>query len=191
MRLLKFGAVALCFGFVGVTLARNLDDFRALEFGFRPGPLLAGFPLALAYLMGRALIWHRIAARLIGATGPRTDVLSWLGSLVGKYLPGKVFLLVGRVTLYRSRGIPAARVGLAFAVEASCGILASLAVFAASRIGGSAPLPGGWAAALALLAAALVVASHPAVFTPLARLALRAAGHHLETIDLRWRDIWG
>ncbi len=191
IRLLKIGAVALCFGYVAATLARNLDEFRALEFGFRPGPLVAGFPLALAYLVGRALVWHRIAARLIGPTGLRTDVLSWLGSLVGKYLPGKLFLLVGRVTLYRSRGAPAGRVGVAFAVEASCGTLASLSVFAASRLGGSTPLPGGWAAALATLAAALVVATHPAVFTPLARLALRAAGHPIETIALRWRDVWG
>ncbi len=163
VRLAKIAAVGLCFAYVVAALVRNLDELRELDVTWHPLPALLSFPLALAYLGGRAWVWHRISARLIGPFGLRTDALSWLASLVGKYLPGKVFLLLGRVTLYRDRGAPAAQVTLAFTAEAACDALSALVVFGLWVAVGDPDMPVGLQGAVAGLFVGLVVATHPAV----------------------------
>ena len=93
--------------YIGLTIARNSESLRQTEFDLRPLPLLISFPLAIAYLFGRAFIWHLIVRRIIGPHPLSIDLLSWLSSLAGKYLPGKVFLLLGRIYVYRDRGASA------------------------------------------------------------------------------------
>jgi uncharacterized membrane protein YbhN (UPF0104 family) len=79
-------------------------------------PLALAFALLFASHLLQATTWHlvrasvRIDARFID------DVASWAVSVLGKYLPGKVFHLGARLYLYKAEGRPAA-VAHAYVVE--------------------------------------------------------------------------
>lgn len=189
LRVLQIAVILACFLYIGQLLARNVESLRAHEFHLRWPPLLASLPLGLLYLLGRAYVWHRIVQRVIGPHPLRTNLLSWMASLAGKYLPGKVFLLLGRVYFYRRHGAATARVSLGFLLEACCSALATLAVFALAAAYQSdrsaiTLLPG-----LAAVAVGLLVVTHPAVLRGLLGLALRIARQPPMDVDLRWSDV--
>ena len=189
--LLKLAAVGACFYYVGFVLYSNMSDLRAAEFTLRWLPLFGSLPLAFAYLLGRGLIWHLIVRRVIGRFPWRTDVLSWMSSLVGKYIPGKVFLLFGRVYFYRQSGARASAVSLCFLIEACCSALATLLVFAAGVLTRRGEALGNLKYLLVILAVALVVATHPAVLRFGLNTAMRLTQRETFAFHLRWRDILG
>ena len=189
--LVKIAVVAACFAGICVVIWRNLEGLRDHEFTLRPLPLLASLPVAVVYLLGRALIWHRIVRRLIGHFPLRTDLLSWLSSLLGKYLPGKVFTLLGRVYFYRDAGAGAAHVGFGYLIEAVCSGLAALLIFGLALLWRPIPALASYTPALACFAAVLLVGTHPAVLRVTLNTALRIIKRPTIEIPLRWRDVFG
>lgn len=67
----------------------------------RPGPLVASMALLLAAYVAQAYAWHLLVRAAGGAQSAAVDGGRWALSLLGKYVPGKIFNAVGRVALYR------------------------------------------------------------------------------------------
>ncbi len=187
--LVKILAVLACFGFLAVMLVRNIDDMRGRAITLRPVPLLVSLPFAVAYLVSRALIWHFLVQRGIVRFPLRLNVLSWMVSLLGKYVPGKVFLLLGRVYFYRNHGAPATAISACFLVEACCGALVAMALFAIALLGRGDPSTVTYLPILVVAAAALTVFTHPRVLRGILNVALRWARQPDVEIRLRWRDV--
>jgi glycosyltransferase 2 family protein len=158
---LKFLALATVLFFVGRALWRDLagvDDWRA----FRPHWLwVAASVVALAGVSGVQLLSYRFLLRAFGhRLGWREMVpVAWIPPL-GKYVPGKVFALLGAMAMLRRAGVPAATgVGVVLMMDA-------LAVMTGLMTG--APILFRHSTLGAAVAAACVVfglgALHPAIF---------------------------
>lgn len=119
-----FALVAL--GVIVSYLVDNLDTLRAQELRLRWPLALAAFATLVAYLYGRALVWHGITRTLHVAIPLRHAVAAWFLSLLGKYLPGKVFHWLARLELYRREGHRAGRITLAFGLETAAALLAQV-----------------------------------------------------------------
>ena len=187
----KAAVIAAGFAYIAVTIARNVEDLKTQSFTLRPWPLIASFPLAVAYLLGRATIWHLLVRRTIGQFPLHVDVLSWLGSLVGKYVPGKVFLLFGRVYLYRDSGVSAGQVSFCFLIEMCCSTLATLVIFGTAVLWQQSPHLELLEVAMAGIAALLLFVSHPEVLRFIVNTTLRIAQRPAFQFRLRWRDVLG
>jgi uncharacterized membrane protein YbhN (UPF0104 family) len=187
--LAKVAVIAACFTYIALTILRNLESLRETEFTLRPVPLILSFPFAVAYLFGRALIWHLIVRRVIGPHPLSLNLLSWMSSLAGKYLPGKVFLLLGRVYFYRGRGARAAQVTSGFLLEACCSALATLVVFGLAVLWRPSDELGTLRWAMAAVALGLIVITHPAVLRRGINTALCVARQPTVELPLRWRDV--
>ena len=191
LAIVKFAVIAACFAYIGLTIARNADSLRQTDFDLRPLPLILSLPLAIAYLLGRACIWHLIVRRVIGPHALYINLLSWLSSLAGKYLPGKVFLLVGRIYVYRNRGASAMQVSSCFLIEACCSALATIAVFGLAMLSRPSASFGSLKIGVAILAAALLIVTHPVVMRKLINTALRILRREPLELQFRWRDVLG
>lgn len=189
LQTLKYAVIAACFLYIGKLIWSNLDNLKAHEFRLRPLPLIASFPLGVAYLFARGLVWHLIVRRMIGRYPLRLDLLSWMSSLAGKYLPGKVFLLFGRIYLYRGQGASASQVSVAFLMEACCSALATLAVFGIAAVQQQTGSLAALGPAMAVVAAGLIVVTHPAVLRLGINTARRMAKRPAIEFQLRWRDV--
>lgn len=134
--------------------------------------LLGALASGVAALLGTAWLW----ARLFRAAGGRASVpeamAAWLGSNLGRYLPGKVWQLAGITSYLASRGDSAAAgftVSLALPViMVATGAALGVAFAGATAFGGLGPVP------IALGTLCAVVAVHPATLRWLVRIARRA-----------------
>jgi hypothetical protein len=133
----------------------DLDLGRA-----RPGPLAASMVLLLSALAAQALAWHLLVRAAGGAHAVATDCGRWALSLLGKYVPGKVFNAVGRIVLYRGAAPGMASLALALATEALLSLTAAACVAAgALAVAGRGPPSIALAAALTAAGVGLLASS--------------------------------
>jgi hypothetical protein len=171
-RTIGLGAAVLVLGFLGWGIARGWDRVRAYDWDLHPGWLALGVSLLAGVYVTSALGYAEIVARLVPAGPPRAQVADiWARSLLGRYVPGSVLMVAGRVVLGAEAGIPrratlAATVYeqvLALAAAAAAAVV-MLAVY--DEVSGGAPL---WLVAFVPL---MVIPLHPRIFRPLTDRAL-------------------
>ena len=97
-------AVGAIFFFIGRSLVRNWDELAAADLHFDIWLLLASFVLLGLWMVAQAIIWHLLTVSS-GAHIPLPKAMAaWFYSQLGKYVPGKLFLYLGRVHLYAREG---------------------------------------------------------------------------------------
>jgi hypothetical protein len=190
-RVVGFAAGALILAFLVWGVVRGWDTVRAFDWNLTPGWLVVGLLSLAVFYLASALGYAEIIARLHPAGPPRPVVADiWARSLLGRYVPGNVLMVAGRVVLGAEAGVPrrtslAATVYeqvLALAVAAAGGVIA---VAVHGEIGGGAPV---WLVALVPL---LLVPLHPRVFRPLTAWALGRAKREALAEVLETRAVAG
>lgn len=149
------------------------------SFDWQPsaGWLVLGVVLVLASFMLSALAYETILGSLHHPPPPvLATVSAWARSLLGRYVPGNVLMLVGRAVMAQAHGVPR-RVTLAATTYEQVIALAAAALLAVVALldvgGGSAVGPFAWLVLAVPLGALLL---HPRVFGPVSAWALRRAG---------------
>lgn len=192
-RVLQVFVVLLTLGFVARTLVHNWSGVRALEFQPQWLSLGAALVLAVLYFVARGALWHLIVRRIVGRYSLKLDVACWLGSSLGKYVPGKVLLVLGRVYVYRRLGASASSVGVAFVLEMAALFIAAPLLFAWALL--TTDLPAGPQLRVSVLLTALsaLAAAHPRVLGVLLRLGARwsRSASQMDLPALRWWDTLG
>lgn len=174
-RALGYAAGLLILAFLVLGVVRGWDTVTGYDWNLRPAWLVGGLVVLLVFYLGSALGYAEIVRRLHPAGPPRPLLADiWGRSLLGRYVPGNVLMVVGRVVLGTEAGVPrrvslAATVyeqALALAVAAVGGVIA---IAFHGEIANSAPL---WLVAAVPL---ILVPLHPRIFRPLSGWALRKA----------------
>ena len=97
--------IAGVFGFMVYCLAKDWETLIAMDWAGHPG-LLATHALAMIAVQGLfALGWFVVLRRLDVSWGLNRAAATLLAANLGKYVPGKVVLLVGRIELCRHYGM--------------------------------------------------------------------------------------
>lgn len=170
-RLVQAGIVAATVYFLAAYLARSWSSIEDFDWTFDGVWLAVSGAVFLIYYFAQAVFWW-LLLRGCGAPGPFWPAASvWGKSILARYVPGNVFMFVGRAWMSHSQGLAVERVTAAMVYEQAlgvCGALLAVAVlfpFWEYR-------PG--VTALSLLAIPILVAlMHPRVFRPVAGWALR------------------
>ena len=153
-------AAFLLLAFLFVVLAL-LAQWSALEealqaaggvWSVRVGGLVAAGALATANLLGMGMLWTWLA-RGMGEDVPYTEgVSAWIGSNLGRYIPGKVWQLAGLAAYMRSRdrsGAVAVVSALVFQIVVLVSGIAAALLTLRDRMGGAV----GFSPLLAVIAA--------------------------------------
>jgi glycosyltransferase 2 family protein len=174
----RWGGLAagvLVLAFLGWALVDGWSTVSSYDWELEPGLLILGILVLLVFYLASALAYGAIVDRLHHPGPPPLVTLSiWARSLLGRYVPGNVLMVLGRVVLSHEQGVPR-RVSLAaitYEQALSLGVAAAGAVvFVAVYEGsGDARL---WLLALVPLGLLLL---HPRIFGPLSAWLLRKAG---------------
>ncbi|MCL2110662.1 MAG: lysylphosphatidylglycerol synthase domain-containing protein [Clostridiales bacterium] len=114
-------------------------------------------------------LWHYIT--ILGGVRikPSDAVTAYLYSVLGKYIPGKVFMLLARFPAYKRAGTSLSKVTVCFLLEAVCTILGAVILFIASLFFFPNNLLSGYEPLIAILIAVLFVCMHPKVINFLLR----------------------
>lgn len=162
-------------GFLGWALVDGWSSVSEYDWDVDVPLLAAASGVLLVFYLASGLGYAGIVERLHHPGPPRAALLSiWGRSLLGRYVPGSVVMVLGRVVLSHERGVPRRATVAATAYEQ----ILALAVAGAAGVAfvgvyeGEAG-PRLWLLGLVPLAA---LALHPRVFGPLSARALRLAG---------------
>lgn len=181
--------VVVILGFIVRSLVLNWHQLAEADLHFDFALLAVSVLVLTLWMVIQALTWHRLTISIGVAIPMARAVAAWFYSQLGKYLPGKVFLYLGRLHFYVREGRPAGAVSLAFGVE-FVGNLAA-AVFTVLIAGLTLDVPGfdryRWLLGAALVA--LLVGLHPLFLTRLIALAARVVRRRPFPVTLTYRQI--
>lgn len=155
----------------GLPLVASLAQVRGNE-----GWLALALVAAALYLVGQAVVWRAIVGDLLGPLPWRGALRAWMVSNMGRYLPGSVWHLVGRVMMGQGAGVNRAAGALGVLLEQGLQLLAALLIVGASLPfwpAGSVVRAWAWVALLVPLGFLVI---HPRLFFPLLNGVLRRLG---------------
>jgi uncharacterized membrane protein YbhN (UPF0104 family) len=129
---LKWAIVAAIFLFLGEMVLNNWKQVRDASFTFEVFPLLLSTLLfAFSYFI-QIWAWYLTTLRLRVALSPSETLESWFYSQLGKYLPGKVWILLSRFYFYESKGKSKKNISVALYIEMVTMIAAAGLIFLAA-----------------------------------------------------------
>lgn len=161
--------------FLGRALYTGWTEVQEHEWRFDLPYLLLSVALISLYYLQQWGGW-RLVMRSFGDPLVRSDsMLIWFSTILGRYVPGSVAMVVGRMEMCHQRGIPRATTFASLVYENALILLTALLVAAASVPFWPQFPYEEYALLLAVLAPLCLVSLHPAVFGRLANAALRKA----------------
>ena len=171
-RLAQVGFVAVVAAFIVARLASTWGTITAYSWHLSLGPLLASVLLFLAFYWLNGLAWWLLLRGFALDAGLSGSVALWGQSILARYVPGNVFMFLGRALLAQRRGLALEPVGAAMVYEQALSFAGAL-VTAAVLFPFAHDEPA--AALWGLIGVPVIlVMLHPRVFSPLAARLLRA-----------------
>ena len=171
LRIVQIALVAATAYFIVAYLVRSWSSISAYDWSLDLGWLALSGVAFLVFYLAQAVAWW-LLLRGCGAPSPFLPAASvWSKSILVRYVPGNVFMFVGRAWMSHAQGLSVDRVTAAMVYEQALGICSALLAMAVLF-----PFweyhPG--VSALSLIAIPVLVAlMHPRVFGPLAGRVLR------------------
>lgn len=112
---------------------KNREDFSKIE-GVNWGIFIFSMLFYFLYKITLATLWHYIT--MINGCSIKYEkaVTSYLYSILGKYIPGKVFMLAARLTYYKEEDAPLPKVTVCFFIENICTLLGAAMLFIVSLL---------------------------------------------------------
>lgn len=167
-----FGILAAAF--IVWYFIRNREDFAAVIANADIGIFLFSMLFYFVYKFTLASLWHYITKINGCAISYDNAVTGYLYSILGKYIPGKVFMLAARLTYYKEEGAPLSRVTVCFFIENICTLLGAAMLFIVSLLFFPNELLSDYQWITILLIAAFFIAINPRVINlvlkPIGRL---------------------
>lgn len=133
LQVLKVGANGLVIGGVSYVFFRSfkgrgdevIGALRAIHPLTIVAILVIGFVFNLVLHQG----WYAVTQRLGVRLPYRESLPIWMFSILGKYIPGKVMLVLSRTLFYQRRGMPAVWVAYGVVLEHLFALAAAVAIF--------------------------------------------------------------
>jgi len=131
---LKWIIAFAIFVFLGKMVWDNWNQVKDVPFTLQPFPfILSALIFAFSYFI-QIWAWYLITLKLGIAISLPETIESWFYSQLGKYLPGKVWLLLSRFSCYESKGKSKKSISVALYFEMVTVLMAGGFIFLASLI---------------------------------------------------------
>ncbi len=129
MKIVKTAFLVLVAYFLITYLVKNIDEIKEKNITLDWGVFAVSMLFYFLYKVSLASLWHYIT-KLNGCSIKYTRaVSSYLYSILGKYIPGKVFMLAARVPAYQEKQVPIRKVTVCFFIENICTLLGAAFLF--------------------------------------------------------------
>jgi len=86
-------------------LIQNWESVKSINWWENPGFLSIHILLLVIILFLSVIGWHRLLIATGSNVGIKVSGYTWLTSNIGKYIPGKVFMVAGRIALLNFFGV--------------------------------------------------------------------------------------
>ena len=125
-----FGVLAA--GFIVWYFVQNWEEFTSTLAKVNIGVFIFSTLFYFIYKLTLASLWHYITKINGCQIKYEKAVTGYLYSILGKYIPGKVFMLAARLTYYKEENAPLSKVTVCFFIENVCTLLGAAMLFIVS-----------------------------------------------------------
>jgi uncharacterized membrane protein YbhN (UPF0104 family) len=191
-QIVRWIIVFAIFIFLGKMVWENWAQVRGASFTFRPFAFISSTLIYVFAYFIQIGAWYLITLKLGIALSFRETVSSWFYSQSGKYLPGKVWLLLSRFYLYASKGKPKKAISVALYFEIASVVMAAGLIFLASLIFFreiQAFHTEGWVGWIVLLFSLALIFLHPRVLQKILNWILVLLRKEPITLSISYLDI--
>ena len=129
MKFLKIAFLVLVVFFLVRYFKKNINEIKELDFKPNWGIFAGSMLLYFAYKFTLASLWHYITYLNDSSITYKNAVVCYLYSILGKYIPGKVFMLAARFPAYEKEGVKLSKVTICFFLENICTLLGAAFLF--------------------------------------------------------------
>jgi glycosyltransferase 2 family protein len=188
---IQWGLAFLIFASLIFFVLRQWNDLPDFEWHFSPGWLVLSFVAVFIFYAWQGEIWRHIIISLGQSIEPVPARAIWGKSLLARYVPTNVLMVVGRVVMAERVGVQK-KVTLASMVY-ELGLTLGTAVIVGAYFVIDLPRWDDQPARFAVLALVPLVLAllHPRVFEPLADFVLRKLGRDPLPRTLNFRQVLG
>lgn len=132
LKIVKISFGVLVVIFLAWYFYKNWDDFSEKIMNVNIGVFIVSMLFYFVYKITLASLFHYIT--VINDCSIRYDkaICAYLFSILGKYIPGKVFMLAARLTYYKEEDAPISKVTVCFFIENVCTLLGAAMLFIVS-----------------------------------------------------------
>lgn len=188
MRIIKIAFGVSAVGFMAWYFYKNRAEFSEKLRGADLGVFAFSMLFYFVYKLSLASLFHYVT-KLNGCSIRYGKALSaYLISILGKYIPGKVFMLAARLTYYKEENAPLSKVTVCFFIENVCTLLGAGMLFILSLFFFPNELLGSYRPLTLLLIAAFFVVIHPRVINLLLKILGKIFKKELE-IPMKYAQI--
>ncbi|HUE96707.1 MAG TPA: lysylphosphatidylglycerol synthase domain-containing protein [Longimicrobiaceae bacterium] len=179
--------VIAAFVFLGIFVARDLDQLHAYEWQVRPWLLIVSIALHVAGLIVGVAAWKLLLRNLGYPVGLRGLARVWFLSGLGRYIPGKIWQFVGAAHLGTGSGLPALVTVTSLAAHTFFFVVAAALVAVYLVPLESLGLASSAALGFRVTAPLLLLLLHPWVIRRVLHLLRRLSGRDLGEWSGTWR----
>ena len=129
MKWAKRGFLVLVAVFLIRYFYRNYDDYKNLDLTINWGIFTIAVLLYFLYKITLASLWHYLTMLNDCEVGYFEAITAYLYSILGKYIPGKVFMLLARIPVYEEKKRSISKVTICFFLENICTLLGAAFLF--------------------------------------------------------------
>lgn len=186
---LQVAIVGLIFFFIGRTIYSNWQKLGDYHWTFHYVKLCISFGILVFTLLSIALIWRFILRKVGWKLSVKKSLRIWFLSNLGRYIPGKIWQVMGILYLCEREKIPKLASGTSMVLTQALSIVAALLIILPyGMLLGDRRFPGLWLLLFLLIPAVLVV-SHPAILGKLLNILSRRLRRGEIRVDIRFPDM--
>ena len=189
-RLIQLIAVIIALTFLGSLLWKYFDEIS--NYHWKINYLYLSLSVILLFFMflygawGWTIILHKLGIKI----SYKKSMEIWVASIIGKYIPGKVWTLLGRIYLGKKLGISRTKMSLAFILEIALIVCSGIMLFFFSFLfwRQGEYISQVWPFLILFLFLSLIV-MHPLVLQRIINTLLRLLKKEEISIDITYKDI--
>jgi uncharacterized membrane protein YbhN (UPF0104 family) len=184
--------VVAIFVLLGRMVWSSWNQVKDASFTFGILPLILSTLIFVFSYFIQVWAWYLITRRLKIALSPSETLRIWFYSQLGKYLPGKIWILLGRISYYESRGKSKKSTSVALYFEMVTLLMAGGLIFLAGHIFGGEIWQfhfRRYSGGLILLFFLGLVSLHPRVFQEILNWFLDRFNREHVSLSISYADI--
>ncbi|MFD3259459.1 lysylphosphatidylglycerol synthase domain-containing protein [Paenibacillus lentus] len=128
LKTIKTSFVIFAVAFLFLLIYKNFNEINSLDISVNWMLICVSLFLYFLFKFTQSLIWQYITVKNDCSIRYSTALLYWINSQLGRYIPGKVFYLGGRVYHYQKKGISKSKITYCFLLETVLSLIASAVV---------------------------------------------------------------
>ena len=181
--------MALIFYFIARFIIDHYHELQFYEFQFNYFSLSIAVFLSLLGTFNYSFIWHYITLKNQCSISLKKDIVIWFLAEIGKFIPGKIFLLAGKIYYYNLAGKSKIKVVFCFYLEIICALIAGFLIFLFSLLFINIDFLNHYKGIVYFFLIVFSIAIHPKLIELILNFGLRSFRSATIIVDIRYIDI--